>query len=294
MQKKELELTGTGLYYEKHKDYIEITRVQGFVSQVQIPEVIEELPVKILARKAFLSHKQIRRVSLPDTLTEIGDWCFAYCNQLEQVVFPKREITFGKAVFLECDRLSKLVIEGEDEGVAALLAAATQIDAYYLLNVMEAGTEEWLTKWDARMLDVLHRPDQEGFSRQVLCGEEDYGSTDLNAFMESRRRDKVRLLLLRRLYNRGLAEGVRIEIEQYLQEHTKGCESEETWQVLLQEHGNDSRYYQLFTELSCVTEDNFGDILKDMGEDYPEMKAYFMKYKDAQIGYFDFFGELEL
>ncbi len=328
MQEKEFELAGGSLYYEKCLDKIVITRFQGLASEVHIPEEIEGLPVREIGKKAFLSKKLLRKVLLPDTIEEIGDWAFAYCDGLEQVLLPDKGLRFGKAVFLECKSLAGLMIlsgKTEDssavsndmvgstqahaarecepgnrgtwkmEAVAALLAAAvTSMEAYYLLDVEEAGGEEWLTKWDARMMELLGRPDEEGFSKQVLCGEEDYGSTDLNVFINEKRKGKVRLLLLRCLFPLGLSEEKKCTIQHYLQQHTKGCTSEETWQVILQEHGNDRAYYELFTHLGCITEENFEGILTDISEDYPEMKAFFLRYKEEKIGYTDFFEDLEL
>lgn len=310
MPEKELELAGGSLYYKKYPSKIVITRFVGLAGEVYIPEEIEGIPVGELGKKAFLSRKQLRKVFLPDTIEEIGDWAFAYCDGLEQVVLPNKEIRFGKAVFLECRQLKQLVIlngnavmernglcceSWEREAVAALLAAAvTSMEAYYLLDVKEAGSTEWLAKWDARMLELLGRPDEEGFSKQVLCGEEDYGSTDLNVFVNEKRKGKVRLLLLRHLHSIGLSEEKKRMIECYLQEHTKGCVSEETWQVVLREHGNDRAYYELFAELGCITGENFDGILGDIKEEYPEMKAFFMRHKEEQIGYEDFFADLEL
>ncbi len=316
MQERELEIAGGSLYYEIKQNHIVVTRWQGMGSEVHIPEKIEAFPVKEIAKKAFLSKKNLRKVILPLTVEEIGDWAFAYCDHLEQVTILGNNVRFGKAVFLDCNKLKSLYLVDESqtdvsydlvrnaknpssdtkkEAIAALLAAAiTTMQASYLLNIEEAGSKEWLAKWDARMLEILNRPDEEGFSKQVLCGEEDYGSTDMNAFLNEKRKGKVRLLLLRCLYDVELDVKVRQQLEEYLRAHTKGCSSEETWQVILKEHGNDRKYYQLFVEISCLTEDNFQSIIADIGEECPEMKAYFMRYKEERIGYQDFFGELEL
>lgn len=295
MQERELSIAGGSLYYEKRRDEIIITRLQGAAGEVEIPDEIEGCPVTAIEKKAFLSKKTLRRVRIPETVAEIGDWAFAYCGNLEQVEFTGQQIRFGKAVFLECGKLKRLAAAGKNEAAAALLAAAVTIaDAYYLLDVQGACTFEWLAKWDARMLSVLRSPDSEGYSKQVLCGEEDYGSTDLNAFLQERRRTKVRLLLLRLLYPIGLSKKVRQELEEYLRSHTKGCESEEAWQVVLGEHGNDREYYRIFAEIACANADNIDEIIEDIGEDYPEMKAFFMRYKQESIGYSDFFSDLSL
>lgn len=295
MQEKELEIAGGSLYYEKKADKIVITRLQGLAGEVTIPAMIEDLPVKAIDRKSFLSKKFLRKVSLPETIEEIGDWAFAYCDNLKKVSLPNRNISFGKSVFMECGQLFLLEVEEKDVQTAALLASAvTALEAYYLLHIPEAGTEEWLGKWDARLLTVLHTDDQEGYAKQVLCGEEDYGSTDLNAFVTGRRMEKVRLLFLRLLNPKGLPEKLRTELQEYLLLHTKGCESEETWQTVLKHHGNDQAYYKLFAELGCINEENFQGIISDIGEDFPEMKAYFLRYKEETMGHSDFFAALDL
>lgn len=305
MQEKEWKLADASLYYEIEKkqdrEAVHITRFQGFASQVEVPERIEELPVISVDRKAFLSKKNLRRIWLPDTLEEIGDWAFAYCDHLTEIVIPRRKVRFGKAVFMECKELECISAAGKSsQEVCAtfpgelMAAAVTAMDAAYLLDMETAGTEEWLGKWDARLGSVLHLPDQEGFSRQILCGEEDYGSTDLSAYMSGRRKEKIRLCLLRLLSDQGLSAPLRRELEEYLRSHTKGQPTEETWQVILQEHGADREYYQLFSAIGCVTEDNLNQILADIGGEYPEMKAYFLRCGEETDGAADFFAGLEL
>lgn len=313
MQEKELKIAGGSLFYQIQQNEVCILRLQGnlqsMAGELCIPAQVEGMPVTSIGKKAFLSKKYLRRVILPDTIAEVGDWAFAYCSGLREVELPKREISFGKSVFLECEVLEFLRVretggetadgqqkpEYQEEMTAAFLAAAVTVgEAYYLLDIGEAGSREWLAKWDARMLAIIYTPDQEGFSKQILCGEEDYGSTDLNAYISHRRKMKVRLMMLRLLYPSGLDGDIREELQSYLKSHTKGYDSEEAWEVVLDEHGEDRAYYGLFAELGCITEDNLDGILQDIGEKYPEMKAYFMRYKEEHIGYGDFFGELEL
>ena len=330
----EFPVPGGSLYYERVEledvgAGICITRMQGLVGEVEIPAQIEGMPVLAIGRKAFLSKKNLRKVTVPGTVAEVGDWAFAYCDRLHTVRFlygedssgeevggesGREELRFGKAVFLECSSLRFVYVKDGTESTAALLAAAvTTAEAPYLLDAQEAGSREWLEKWDARMLAVLHSADEEGYSKQVLCGEEDYGSTDKVAYESGRRKVKVRLLLLRCLYPEGLTAEHRSEMEAYLRAHTKqvqgvqgGANSiavqggaaapgqDETWQVILKEHGEEQAYYKLFTELGCVTKDNFDALLTDVGEDCPELRAYLMRYKEEKLGYQDFFADLKL
>ena len=294
MQERELAIPGGSLYYEITDSGVRIIRYQGLSSEVQVPDYIENAPVTVVGKKAFLSKKNLRRVTLPDTVEELEDWAFAYCNGLIQVTLPRKHIRFGRAVFLECSCLQQIsdrngLLPGE------LLAAAVRVfDAYYLMDMQEAGSGEWLRKWDARLLDLLHTSDQEGYSKQVLCGEEDYGSTDLGAYVSGRRKVKARLALLRCLHSQGLSEVLSAELTEYLRAHTKGEESQETWQVVLEEHGEHREYYSLFAELGCVNRENLDGILSDIGDAHPEMKAYFLKFREEQLGERNFFDDLSL
>ncbi len=269
--------------------------------EVSIPAERDGHVVRSIERKEFLSRKNLRKITVPACVEEVGDWAFAYCDSLHTAVFEGSPV-FGKAVFLECKGLQYLYLGtnpetagAEGRSVAALLAAAVTVaDAPYLLDAQEAGSKEWLKKWDARMMVILQSPDTEGYSRQVLCGEEDYGSTDLTAYISNRRKWKVRLAFLRLLHPLGLEQSMRQALEGYLQAHTKGCEGDETWQVVLQEQGDNREYYQMFADLGCITSENFDGLLMDVGEDKPELRAYLMRYKSEVLGHADFFAGLDL
>lgn len=372
MQELEFQIPEGSLYYVRKGRAVEITRYNGLAGQVEIPAALpwkvgdsevsgttaagkpgqtledsELLPVKSIAKKAFLSKKYLRNVTVPDTVEEVGDWAFAHCDALREVNFGGRDVRFGKAVFLECPglraiRFSESVeggaegtaegatggLEGvtrvaersigepegvvkarekvtaaredsakrsEPEGISALLAAAvTQMESQYLLDGREAGSGEWLEKWDARMLTILRAADSEGYSKQILCGEEDYESTDLETYLSNSRKKKVRLLLLRLLYPAGLQPDHAEELKEYLLSHTKGCEHEETWQVVRTECGDRREFYELFAKLGCLMKENAPAVIAEIGEEYPEMKAFFLRYQSEHFGADDFFGGLEL
>lgn len=310
MQEREWELEGGSLKYKIQDGAVCIVEFHGQAAELTVPERIEGLPVAVIGKKAFLSRKNLRQVRLPETVREIGDWAFASCSGLKEMQLPRRELCFGKAVFLDCTRLERIVlygdgepsqVAGEPEGqgglswTAELLAAAVKdFGAYYLLEPPAVGSVEWLGKWDAKLAAVLHTSDEEGFSRQVLCGEEDYGSTDVFSYVSERRREKARLAFLRLLHPWGLAEPLESELETYLTAHTKGCGSEEAWQVILREKGNDRAYYSLFAELGGLNAENLCHILEDIGEEFPEMKAYFLQWMAQAPATTDFFAGLEL
>lgn len=258
---------------------------------------ISAKPVLSIGKKALLSCKSLRRICLPETVEEVGDWAFAYCDGLREVCLPQKAIRFGRGIFRECGKLRLVTVEGKQRDIGGLLAASlTLLDAPYLFAPVRCGDDDWLRQWDARMLQILRAADEDGYSKMVLCGEEDYGSKEnnLDYFLSQKRKSKVRIAFMRLLHPSGLQEEVREELENYLREHTSGRVFDETWQVLLKEHGEDSEYYKLFTEIGCLSEENMDRILSETGENFPEMKAWFLKYKEEMIGYTDFFEDLML
>lgn len=283
-----------------------ITGYEGNKIELVIPETIEDIPVTAIEKKAFFNISGLYRIYLPKSLETIGDWAFAHCRNLEEIYLSRKEYVLGKSLFMECGALKRVCLTKQKNGSAmeetcrgfgSLLASTCGVlDAPYLFQTTRVDDEEWLALWDARMLTILHEDDMEGYTKLLLCGEEDYGSRENNLeyFLEEKRKRKVRVAFLRLLYDKGLGEDNRKELTAYLLSHTKGCESEETWLVLKKEHGEDMEYISLFADLGCLTTDNFDAILLDLGEEHPQMKAFFMKYREENLEKCDFFEMLSL
>lgn len=230
---------------------------------------------------------------------QIQDWAFAFCSNLESLTLPRKKLDIGQGIMKDCFKLQQIIIaddEPEAEGISYLLAAVmNKLEAFYLFDPSAAGSRSWLEQWDARLMSLMEQEDTEGFSKMLLCGEEDYGSKDnnLDYYVEQKRRFKVRLAMLRLIYDTGLKPSVRDKLLSYLQSHKKGESSEETWKVVLEEHGDDRRYYQFLLDNSCITEENFDEMLSDMGERHTEMKAFLMNERSVKSKREDAFAALE-
>lgn len=302
---------GTIGYAVEGEQWIRITDYSGIDTQVWVPEEIEGFLVKAMEKKTFLSRKQLRKVILPETIEEIGDWTFAYCTNLEYVWLPRKEMKLGSRIFMECPNIKRIYAyelgtdrgrvggkqtngEGEESQRAALLAAsARMLDAEYLMYPAEVGTESWIRKWDARMNAVMDEEDGEGYTKMILCGEEDYGNS-LEEFVKNKRKSKVRLALLRLMNPIGLSGEMEEKLRDYLVSHTKGCASEESWEVLLMEYGHEQEYFEMFADIGGVTEENFDAVLTDMSGEYAQMKAFLIRYKANRMENRDFFDGLSL
>lgn len=291
MRIKETDTPQGALQYRIVDDQAEIMAYRGKDLEVVIPDKIESCPVTCIGKKAFLSNKMLKQITLPDTIMRIDDWAFACCAKLTKIILPYHKLEIGQGVFKECYRLEQIIDEqGDMTGkktidVGYLLAATmSRLNAFYLFDFENAGTDNWLAQWDARMQNLMELDDADGFSRMLLCGEEDYGSKENNLeyYMSQQRRGKVRLAMLRLMHDYGLPETARVYLKDYLLKHIKGQATEETWLVVLEEHGDEREYYRFLTELGCVTTENFQSMMEDMGDNHTEMKAYLMRYHGEQ------------
>ncbi len=291
MRIKETDTPQGVLQYRLIDNQAEIIAYRGKDLEVVIPDQMEDCPVTCIGKKAFLSNKMLKQITLPYSIMRIDDWAFACCAKLTKIILPYHKLEIGQGAFKECDRLEQIIDEqGDMTGkktidVGYLLAATmSRLNAFYLFDFENAGTDNWLAQWDTRMLNLMGLDDADGFSRMLLCGEEDYGSKENNLeyYMSQQRKGKVRLAMLRLMHDYGLQEAARAYLRNYLLEHMKGQATEETWLVVLEEHGDEREYYRFLTELGCVTTENFQSMMEDMGDNHTEMKAYLMRYHSEQ------------
>lgn len=275
------------LTYAADGESVEITGSRGRDTVIEIPSQLEGLPVTRIGKKAFLGNKTVKEITLPDTMEQIGDWAFACCAKLTVLTLPYRKLELGQGIFRDCISLSRITdknASSRDKNVTdvsyLLAAAVVALEAFYLFDPETAGSAEWFTAWDARLRAVMKTPDEEGFSKMLLCGEEDYGSREnnLDHYTGQQRRRKVRLAMCRLMHDACLKDEDRKTLSEYLLSHRKGQETEETWQVVLEEHGDEISYYRFLTQMGAVDKENVQAMLSDLGESHTEMKAYLMEY----------------
>ncbi len=286
---------GGQLAYAPYKNGIVIRRYRGIAATVEIPAYIDEKPVIAIEKKAFLSCKTIKEISLPDTMEEIGDWAFAHAERLRTITIPNRALTRGKEMFLGCLRLKEICIREQEElrtlGLARMLAmAVTVLHDYFLFEPLEVGTEPWVTRWDAKLIDLIRLDDLDGFEELWTCGEEDYEGKDydIKSYPVEKRKMKLRIVYFRLLHPCKLAPEIVQELKDYLKA------SREAWDIIMEEHADDLAYYKLFADAGCITEENFDTFLTDLADAGAEIKAYMLKYKDEHLKAADAFSAFEL
>ena len=98
------------------KPYITITGYTGSSTNVVIPSSInvngEDIPVKVIADNAFYDNDTITSVTIPDSVTAIGDYAFYYCSNLKTVTISENSqlTSIGDFAFGDCSSLTSIYI----------------------------------------------------------------------------------------------------------------------------------------------------------------------------------------
>lgn len=293
---------------DEKADSVRITGVRFADSVMRIPEQLGQKKVSVIGKKAFWGCMGVQEVFVPESVEEIGDWAFASCKELRRVSLPRRDIRLGRGVFKGCERLECIELrnacmseetgkagkenkEEQADGTGYLLAAADRLlHNPYLFDIGAAGTTEWHRKWDASLQELMHMPEDEGFSKMLLCGEEDYGSRENNIdhYCAGQRKRKARAALLRLRHDTFLSGELRGELEAFLRAHALGCETADAWEALVEEHGGDRSYYDLFERAGGIHEKNRGQCIAALDESHTEIKAYLLgKTTKSREDFFD-------
>lgn len=100
-----------GILYEVSGDgtYAEVIAYSGAAKRIVIADSFGGVPVTTIYTEAF-KNSDITSVVIPDSVTSIGDYAFAYCDSLTSVVIPDSVTSIGDWAFHDCDSLTSVVI----------------------------------------------------------------------------------------------------------------------------------------------------------------------------------------
>ncbi|MCR4619027.1 MAG: leucine-rich repeat domain-containing protein [Lachnospiraceae bacterium] len=272
---------------------VKIEYYRGKDINITVPECIDGAAVTEIGKKAFLGAKTVTRIELPSKVSSIGDWAFASCSVLKEIVLPKRKLILGSGLFKDCVKLEKITANDIGEDISCLLAlAVTKMDAPFLFDLEKAGSEDWIEHFDSLIIQILAKDDTDGFSKMLLCGEEDYVGDDsnLDTYILLRKKEKVRILLTRLMHKCGLSTENENTFKAYLTENMNSV----VWPLVLEEHGEEQEYFDLLIDAGCINKDNVTGLIDSMGDRYTQMKGYLIRYKGESTSAGDFFDDLDL
>ena len=88
---------------------ITITKYKGVGGAVEIPRKINGLPVTSIGESAFWNCISLTSVTIPNSVTSIGDLAFMYCP-LTKVTIPNSVTSIGVEAFFGCQKLTNVSI----------------------------------------------------------------------------------------------------------------------------------------------------------------------------------------
>ena len=97
-------VSGDYSYVELGDGTIEITGYSGTETEVTVPTTIDEKTVTSIGDFAF-SNPNLTKVTLPSTITNIGNNAFRQCEKLESINLPEGLLTIGDSAFYCCEKL---------------------------------------------------------------------------------------------------------------------------------------------------------------------------------------------
>ena len=155
--------------FEKNGDGLIITAYKGQDEVVEVPEAIGKDTVIAIGDKAFSpveirakngdARRTLREVILPNTITSIGDYAFAYCVCLESVTLPESVKKIGDRVFmnsglvhivvpkcnkitdlafLDCTKLKDVVISKGTRSVGFAFSRCTALEKISIPNSVKS------------------------------------------------------------------------------------------------------------------------------------------------------------
>ncbi len=288
---KEIFFPEGSLVFDEKGGEMSLERVTGSFSVLNVPAEAEGIPVTRILKKAFLGKRTVKKIILPDSVRNVGDFCFAHCVNLSEIVMPV--CVTGEGIFTGCRSLQKITLPGLSEDMTVLIAGAVRNGAPAHLSDIERISDDFLAKWDAWAISVLEAPDDEGFLNQILCGEEDYGSSDKGAYESSRRVLKASLSMLRLLHTESISEKASEIYTDYIYDHRMGSPlGSESW-IAVRELHPDKRHFDLLTRLGCVDDTNRDMMIRELGDDRQELKSLLVKSSGEEASD-RFFSSLEL
>ena len=110
-----------GVVFRLKKGYVEVAKDDNVCNQLKghcvIPDEIDGHPVRCIRKDAFKCCKKLTSISIPDSVTTIGESAFEHCEGLKNVTIPNSVTRLGNFAFYGCCSLTNITI---GDGVKAI------------------------------------------------------------------------------------------------------------------------------------------------------------------------------
>ena len=151
-----------------------ITKYKGAGGAVEIPATLGGYPVTGIKMQAFIECTSLKSVSMPESMTWIGDSAFAGCTGLEQVEISPNLTAIGSKSFYSCNGLTSVVVPDKVTSIESLAffgclnlesitipASVTTLDStfvYGCTNLKKIEFKGTQAQWNALSIDPNFLP----------------------------------------------------------------------------------------------------------------------------------------
>ena len=139
---KDANITDDGLIWDKREDGVHITdySYSKITEDLVIPASIQNTPVVAIDHHAFSYATMLKTITIPDSVTTIGEFAFYDCYNLTSVTIGNGVTSIDDSAFSDCEGLTSVTIGNgvTTIGDSAFSGCSNLKDVYY------TGTaEEW-------------------------------------------------------------------------------------------------------------------------------------------------------
>ena len=151
-----------------------IRKYKGAGGTVEIPATLGGYPVTGIKMQAFIECTSLKSVSMPESMTWIGDSAFAGCTGLEQVEISPNLTAIGPNSFYSCNGLTSVVVPDKVTSIASLAffgclnlesitipASVTTLDSTFVFgctNLKKIEFKGTQAQWNALSIDPRYLP----------------------------------------------------------------------------------------------------------------------------------------
>lgn len=279
------------------------------INKCFVPDVSEDNEI---SKKAVLGNQKVDIIMVSYGVKGVGDWAFAHCMSLKEIWLPDTIKEFGKDVFLDDNRLEKIVVYSKEEKISdsSKIEDEKVLDEYYVYDEVaellaiavkcfgksdiydfsRLESDEWFEWYDTNLTAYIKKSDEEGFNPFLAGGEEDYEDpeNDIEYYSKKQREKKCGAIFERlKVYDRLSSKEENVArsektISEYISYLKKN--KDEAIQFILDKKQGSYNYFKIYAEQNLIEEKDISMLLESFSdEDYVECKAYLIKYKDSHF-----------
>lgn len=231
-----------------------------------------------IKNKEYLGNRDVKTVTIKSDY--IGDWAFAHCKNLQNVIIVSAHTVIGKDAFLGCDNLVSVKVEkSNNEYLIPLLLR--------LINkpgMIEMSSTNWYERMDDYISSYLMEPDDKDFEGLWTFGEEDYveDAFDKDTYIRFIKMDKCQLLL-ERLNCQNISDSKTKNYVKYLEENMRsGDKKGPVIDILNSKSKRISVYINVLKTCGLINNDNTVSIMKSLDMENAEVMATLLKGMDNE------------